>query len=201
MQPAEEQRNAGSPLLATLLGCLGLLVVPALLLAALLFCAYQYIEQAAESPADTPGATSQLPGDAELGPPFTGREDLAIRKHFQALGATDKTVRDQAWKELFRYHEKNAPRLREKMAAELERSENPQFISAATWGLTFYYGEPGRASVVRTAVKRKEHPAVLTGIASGVATLKEEEGRAEMRRRIHKALTEARSPFADRFEP
>jgi hypothetical protein len=185
-------------------GCAMLMLLPAALAAGVAYCGYEYFYNADEPEIPAQKNSSERrtypPSQAApAGPAFTAAEEKDIQALLQDLGSPDTEVCANTWRRLTPYHKKNQALLRQRLSDALIRSNDRLFVYNTSWGLCTYYGDEGKSAVVQAALKWKNNPNLLSGIADAVSRMDNKAEREDLTRALRTELEKANSSFVDLF--
>lgn len=162
-----DDEKQGRPILATMVGCAGLLFIPALLLGVIGYSGWRLWGPKGESGAPKPPA----PGTVSNAGRFSAEEEIYVRALIEQLGIEDPAANRKAWSELQPFHRRDRDRVRQLMLEALARATNPLLLRSLAWGLCRYYDEVGRAGMLQVAGQRRNQPQVIEAMRSGIVSL------------------------------
>lgn len=167
---ADEERQ-GRPVLATLVGCVGLSFIPLLLLGVIGYSGWRlwfaHDEREAEERAIRERHQAQEAAQAS----FSAVEEAQVRALIEQLGIEDPAANRKAWSDLQPFHRRDRNRVRQLMLEALARATNPLLVRSLAWGLCRYYDEAGRAGMLQIAAQRRNQTQVIEAMRSGIVSL------------------------------
>ncbi|GMV78921.1 MAG: hypothetical protein AMXMBFR7_01050 [Planctomycetota bacterium] len=162
-----DDEKQGRPILATMVGCAGLLFIPVLLLGVIGYSGWRLWGPPSDSGAPKPPAS----GTAGNAGRFSAEEEIYVRALIERLGIEDPAANRKAWSDLQPFHRRDRDRVRQLMLEALARATNPLLLRSLVWGLCRYYDEAGRAGMLQIAGQRRNQPQVIDAMRSGIVSL------------------------------
>ncbi|MCZ7646621.1 MAG: hypothetical protein M5U26_15260 [Planctomycetota bacterium] len=187
------------PILATVVGCGFMSIVPLLLLAGIGYAGWVLLNAEDDKVSDVPGREElerQRALEAERARQrnydpsareATKEERLnAILARMASPQAQD---RRNAVVELNPWYEEDPEGLRRKLLDRLKGKPTPGFVEITSWLLCEYYGETGESDVLDQAIRYKADRERLEALARGIQMIRDNTKRNAMKQRLTAAMT------------